>query len=93
MTHQQAAVYLERATHLRTLAAALEDTPSMHLDHLCGSDTWFGPRADACRRALGAAQRAVRGAVDDLRATAWRFERTAEQLHLAALTVDREPGV
>jgi hypothetical protein len=88
MSHQQAAVYRQRAAHLRTLAAKLEHTPSMYLERDAGVDTWFGPRADACCQALAAAQRTARDAVDDLRTRAWHFDRTAEQLETAAVAAD-----
>ena len=88
MSHQQAADYRQRAAHLRTLATALENTPAMHLDRLCGVSTWHGPRASACEADLFAAQRGARQAIDDVRATAWRFERTAEELDFVAIAAE-----
>jgi hypothetical protein len=84
MSHEQAAQYRQRATHLRTLALTIESAPPMRLDEDAGVETWFGPRADACRMSLAAAQRCARSAADDLRMRARHFEQTADQLDVAA---------
>lgn len=85
MSHHEAAVYRQRATHLRNVAAQLSSTPSMTLHAHAGVDTWYGPRADACVAELAHAQQVARDAVDDLVDRAFRFERLAEELDAAAL--------
>ncbi len=47
MPHRQAAAYRQRATHLRTLATEMVNTPSMSLHLHADVDTWYGHRADA----------------------------------------------
>lgn len=89
MSHDQAAVYRRRATHLRTLAHEMTHTPAMTLHTHATVDTWQGPCADACTNDLVAAQRAVHVAVDDLGDQAWRFDRHADDLEAAAFRADR----
>jgi hypothetical protein len=90
MSHYQAAVYRQRAAHLRTLATKIENTPSMSLHLHAGVDTWYGPRPDACATDLAIAQHAAREAVDDLRTQAFTFDRRADELEAAAIRAERE---
>ena len=90
MSHYQAAVYRQRAAHLRTLATQIDATPSMSLHLHAGVDTWYGPRPDSCMTDLVAAQRAVRDAADDLQRQAFTFERRADELEAAAIRAERD---
>ncbi len=90
MSHHQAAVYRQRAAHLRTLASQLAHTPSMSLHLHAGVDTWYGPRPDACAADLALAQQAVHNAIDDLHAQAFAFDRRADELAAAAFRAERE---
>lgn len=90
MSHYQAAVYRQRAAHLRALAAQMTSTPSMSLHLHAGVDTWYGPRPDACVTDLALAQQAVRNAADDLQAQAFAFDRRADEVDAAALLAERE---
>lgn len=89
MSHYQAAVYRQRAAHLRALAAQMMNTPSMSLHLHAGADTWYGPRPDACTTDLALAQQAVRDAADDLQRRAFGFERRADELEAAAARDER----
>jgi hypothetical protein len=93
MPHHQAADYRRRATQLRTLAARLENTPSMSLHLHAGVDTWRGPRPDACVTDLAVAQRAVRDAADELQVRAFAFDRLADDLETAAIRAERAAEV
>ena len=90
MSHHQAAVYRQRAAHLRTLASQLADTPSMSLHLHAGVDTWYGPRPDACAADLALAQQAARDAIDDLHTQAFAFDRLADELDAAAFRTERQ---
>ena len=89
MSHYQAAVYRQRAAHLRTLATKIENTPSMSLHLHAGVDTWYGPRPDACATDLALAQQAVRDAIDDLHTQAFAFDRRADELTAAGIRAER----
>ncbi|MFT4658391.1 MAG: hypothetical protein ACJAXA_001650 [Candidatus Aldehydirespiratoraceae bacterium] len=88
MSHYQAAVYRNRAAHLRALATKMTNTPAMTLHLHAGVDTWHGPRAFACVTDLRTAQRAVEYAIADLHTEAGRFEATADRLEAAAFAVE-----
>ena len=93
MPHHQAADYRRRATQLRTLAARLENTPSMSLHLHAGVDTWYGPRPDACLTELARARQAVRDAADELQVRAVAFDRLADDLETAAIRAERAAEV
>ena len=90
MSHREAAVYRQRAAHLRALARQIADSPSMTLHLHAGVDTWYGPRADACTTELASAQHTVREAVDELHTQSFVFDRHAEELEAAALRAELE---
>ncbi len=74
----------QRASHLRQLSDAIENSPVMSLDCHGGGDTWRGPRADLCRATLATNQHQLHGAVEDLRWQAHQFDRRAEELEAIA---------
>lgn len=76
-----------RCDELRRLAERIERTPLLALDQHAGRDTWRSPAADECRAELATDQARLLLAADDLRWTAWQFERRADELDaLARLT-------
>lgn len=90
MSHHQAAVYRQRAAHLRALAARMQNTPAMSLHLHASVDTWYGPRPDACTTDLALAQQAVRDAADDLQTQAFGFDRRADELEAGAIRAERD---
>lgn len=73
-----------RARRLRFLAARIERLDAMSLDQLAGADTWRGGRPLLCWNLLRTNQAQLHARVDDLRSTALRFERDAQELDALA---------
>lgn len=73
-----------RCDDLRRLADRIERTPLLALDQHAGPDTWRSPAADESRTELSADQARLLLAADDLRWTAWQFERRADELDAVA---------
>jgi len=69
-----------RTVELRRLAEAIERTPLMTLDRDVGPDTWRSPAADDCRAQLSRDQLDLHRAAEDLRWSAYRLEREADEL-------------
>jgi len=88
MSRQQAADYRRRATHLRSVAAQIDDAPALRLATHTGPSTWLGPRADASEFALRASIWGAVSAAGELRSTAWVFEQRAAELEAAALAAE-----
>jgi hypothetical protein len=76
-----------RAAALRSLASAIEATPAMSLERFAGDDTWRGPRPLLCHNILVANLAQLHAAADDLLSHAWRLERQARELDMAAAAV------
>lgn len=69
-----------RARELRRLAAAIERTPAMSLDHDAGPETWRMPRAELCLALLRSNQQQLHVHAEELRWLAHRLECRAVEL-------------
>ena len=74
-----------RVSELRSLAAAIESSAVMRLEHLAGEDTWRGGRPTLCRTLLTTNLHQLHQAADDLRWQAWLFEQRAAELEAIAV--------
>ena len=72
----------DRATALRRVAIAIEDSEAVVLYRRAGGDTWIGPTPDHCLGELQSLRRALLAAADGLRSDARRIDKHAQQLEL-----------
>jgi hypothetical protein len=86
-THPYSSVLRQRAVHLRELAAAIERSPVTALPDAADDDGWTSPRAELCERILRRNVHQLHAAADDLRETALRLRRRADELDLARRSV------
>ena len=90
----QAVEYRRRAAELRRLADRLDDSPVLTLHQWAGPETWTSPRVEQCRDELALDQIRIRAAAEQLRSEAWRLQRRAEDLEVAAaVAAVAAPGV
>lgn len=80
--HPLSSVLRQRAGHLRELASAIERSLVMTLDEADGTQAWTTNRGRLCRRMLDRNLHQLHQAADDLRETAIRFRRRADELDL-----------
>ncbi len=81
--HPESTQLRHRAADLRRLAASIERSLVMALDDVGGADTWDTNRARLCERMLSRNLHQLHQAADDLRESALRFCRRADELDLA----------
>jgi hypothetical protein len=89
MSSSPASLLRDRARTLRVLADRLDQLEALGLARLADVDTWMGPSPARCHDALTSMRRALIDEADALRRTASRFERSADTLALAPMTVAR----
>jgi hypothetical protein len=82
-THPNASLLRQRAGHLRELAASIERALVMVLADTNDTDSWDSARGRLCNRLLERNLHQLHQAADDLRTTALRFRRQADELDLA----------
>jgi hypothetical protein len=81
--HPYSTVLRQRAAGLHELAAAIERSLVVALGSLDRPPEWTGGRARLCEQMLARNLHQLHRAADDLRDTAFRFRRRADELDLA----------
>lgn len=81
--HPESSGLRRRAADLRRLAASIERSLVTALGDVGGTDTWDTNRARLCDRMLSRNLHQLHQAADDLRESALRFCRRADELDLA----------
>lgn len=78
--HAEAAELRSRASRLRRLAEEIERSSVMDLDRAAGPATWQMPKAAMCEALLARNVQQLHHAADELRCTAMRLLRRADEL-------------
>ena len=82
-SHPYSTILRQRAAGLVDLAATIERALVLSLPEQAEHAGWSGRRADLCRSMLERNLHQLHRAADDLRTTAFRFRRRADELDLA----------
>lgn len=83
MSHAYATVLRQRAAHLLELATTIERSEVMRLPEGLAETGWSTRRAHLCEHMLEHNLHQLHEAADDLRETALRFRRRADELDAA----------
>jgi len=81
--HPYSSVLRLRADLLRELASSIERSLVMTLGEGAGADAWAGPRIRLCEQMLARNLYQLHRAAEDVRETAFRFCRRADELDVS----------